>query len=108
MVRRAHTSGAGVSPLHSQVTRPSVHRPCRLHLRKCQCREKTPPCRNCPKCKDNVDIMSLTDIHAQFSVCQLKFRCEICSCKYALLSPLPCLTPYFDLHVWQETAQHMR
>lgn len=53
----------------------------RLHLRKCQCREKTPPCRNCPKCKDNVDIMSLTDIQAQFSACQLKFRCEICSCK---------------------------
>lgn len=63
----------------------------RLHLRKCQCREKTPPCRNCPKCKDNVDIMSLSDIQAQFSVCQLKFRCEICSCKCAPFLPVcPC------------------
>lgn len=53
----------------------------RLHMRKCQCREKTPPCRNCPKCKDNKEIMALADIHMQFQMCQLRFKCEICGCR---------------------------
>lgn len=55
----------------------------RLHLRKCQCREKTPPCRNCPKCKYIADIMTITDVQAQQSMCQIRFKCEICSCKCA-------------------------
>ncbi|KAK9858818.1 hypothetical protein WJX84_002816 [Apatococcus fuscideae] len=53
----------------------------RLHLRKCQCREKTPPCRNCPKCKGNEDIMSHNDPTLQYQLCQLRFKCEICSCR---------------------------
>lgn len=54
-----------------------------MHLRKCQCREKTPPCRNCPKCKYIADIMTITDVQAQQSMCQIRFKCEICSCKCA-------------------------
>lgn len=53
----------------------------RLHLRKCQCREKTPPCRNCPVCKDNSDIMALNDPNLQFQLCQVRFKCDICACR---------------------------
>ncbi|KAL3151010.1 hypothetical protein ABBQ38_012881 [Trebouxia sp. C0009 RCD-2024] len=53
----------------------------RLHLRKCQCREKTPPCRNCPLCKENSDIMALNDPNLQFQLCQVRFKCEICACR---------------------------
>ena len=54
---------------------------CRLHLRKCQCREKTPPCRNCPMCKENSDIMALNDPNLQFQLCQVRFKCDICACR---------------------------
>ena len=27
----------------------------RMHLRRCQCRRKTPPCKNCPECKKRSD-----------------------------------------------------
>ena len=54
---------------------------CRLHLRKCQCREKTPPCRNCPLCKENSDIMALNDPNLQFQLCQVRFKCDICACR---------------------------
>ncbi|KAA6421081.1 MAG: hypothetical protein FRX49_08992 [Trebouxia sp. A1-2] len=53
----------------------------RLHLRKCQCREKTPPCRNCPMCKENSDIMALNDPNLQFQLCQVRFKCDICACR---------------------------
>lgn len=53
----------------------------RLHLRKCQCREKTPPCRNCPLCKENSDIMALNDPNLQFQLCQVRFKCDICACR---------------------------
>ena len=64
----------------------------RLHLRKCQCREKTPPCRNCPKCKGNEDIMSHNDPTLQYQLCQLRFKCEICSCRFVSTS--------HDIPVW--------
>lgn len=58
----------------------------RLHLRKCQCREKTPPCRNCPKCKEVPDIMNINEPAKQFQACQLRLQCEICACKYVMSS----------------------
>jgi len=51
-----------------------------MQLWKCQCREMAPPCRNCPKCKDNPEIMAL-DVDDQLSICREKEACEICSCE---------------------------
>ncbi|KAK9815402.1 hypothetical protein WJX72_003093 [[Myrmecia] bisecta] len=53
----------------------------RLHLRKCQCREKTPPCRNCPKCRGNLEIMAMQDATQQLQLCQTRFKCEVCACR---------------------------
>lgn len=52
----------------------------RMQLRKCQCREMAPPCRNCPKCKGNPDIMAV-DADEQLAICREKEACEICSCE---------------------------
>lgn len=52
----------------------------RMHLRKCQCRTKTPPCRNCPRCKLDVKIMELPSAEAQRAAC-LASGCEICACQ---------------------------
>lgn len=51
-----------------------------MQLRKCQCREMAPPCRNCPKCKGNPDIMAV-DADEQLAICREKEACEICSCE---------------------------
>ncbi|KAL6782858.1 hypothetical protein ACKKBG_A08375 [Auxenochlorella protothecoides x Auxenochlorella symbiontica] len=52
----------------------------RLHQRKCQCRSKTPPCRNCPNCKVDAAVMAITDPDAQMAACEAK-GCAICSCQ---------------------------
>ncbi|PSC69166.1 hypothetical protein C2E20_7306 [Micractinium conductrix] len=52
----------------------------RLHLRRCQCRKKTPPCRNCPECKQRADVMQLGE-GAAFELCQRQYACAICACK---------------------------
>ena len=51
-----------------------------MQLWKCQCREMEPPCRNCPKCKENPEIMAL-HVDEQLSICREKEACEICSCE---------------------------
>lgn len=51
-----------------------------MQLRKCQCREMAPPCRNCPKCKGNPDLMAV-DADEQLAICREKEACEICSCE---------------------------
>ena len=56
---------------------------CRLHLRKCQCREKTPPCRNCPKCKEVVEVANIADPGEQQAACQDRLQCDICACRCA-------------------------
>ena len=53
----------------------------RLHLRKCQCREKTPPCKNCPKCKEVGEITAQADPEQQQAVCKTQLQCDICACK---------------------------
>jgi hypothetical protein len=54
----------------------------RLHLRRCQCRKKTPPCKNCPECKQRPDVMALAgDAAAAFDLCQGQYACAICACK---------------------------
>ncbi|KAK9793445.1 hypothetical protein WJX73_005580 [Symbiochloris irregularis] len=52
----------------------------RLHLRKCQCRKKTPPCKNCPSCRDNPELMSLSDPLVQQQYCESHIKCAICAC----------------------------
>ncbi len=53
----------------------------RLHLRKCQCREKTPPCKNCPKCKEVGEITAQADPEQQQAVCKTQLQCDICACR---------------------------
>ena len=55
----------------------------RLHLRKCQCREKTPPCKNCPKCKDVSEITAMLDLDQQLAACKTQLQCDICACRCA-------------------------
>ncbi|KAL4450750.1 hypothetical protein ABPG77_001106 [Micractinium sp. CCAP 211/92] len=52
----------------------------RRHLRRCQCRKKTPPCKNCPECKLRPDLMRL-EVEAAFDLCQALYACAICACK---------------------------
>ena len=52
----------------------------RLQLRKCQCREMAPPCRNCPTCKANATVMGAQG-QEQLRLCREELRCEICSCE---------------------------
>lgn len=51
----------------------------RLHQRKCQCRLKTPPCRNCPSCKQDPQLMAQSDPAAQRRACR-RLGCAICAC----------------------------
>lgn len=51
-----------------------------MQLWKCQCREMAPPCRNCPKCKENPEIMAV-DVGDQLLLCREKEACDICSCE---------------------------
>ncbi|KAK2077661.1 hypothetical protein QBZ16_004507 [Prototheca wickerhamii] len=48
----------------------------RLHQRKCQCRLKTPPCRNCPSCKQDPQLMAQSDPAAQRRACR-RLGCAI-------------------------------
>jgi len=52
----------------------------RLQLRKCMCRELAPPCKNCPTCKNNAQIMKAKG-EAQSRLCRDELRCEICACE---------------------------
>lgn len=49
-----------------------------MHNRKCQCRGKTPPCKNCPICKKIPEIMAASS-EEQMELCQA-LGCEICAC----------------------------
>jgi hypothetical protein len=51
----------------------------RLHHRKCHCRAKTPPCKNCPVCRLNTAIMDAKTADAQKELC-LSSNCHICAC----------------------------
>jgi hypothetical protein len=46
-----------------------------VQFRKCQCREMAPPCKNCPSCKEDEELMQ-NDVKTQLQVC----TCEICNC----------------------------
>ena len=52
----------------------------RLQLRKCQCREMAPPCKNCPTCKADSTVMG-AEGEEQLRICQQDLRCEICACE---------------------------
>ena len=52
----------------------------RQHLRKCQCRRKTPPCKNCPTCRTHPDLMALSDPGLQSTYCSEHLHCAICAC----------------------------
>jgi len=52
----------------------------RLQLRKCMCRELAPPCKNCPSCKSNPQIMKAKG-DDQLRLCRDEFGCEICACE---------------------------
>lgn len=64
---------------------------CRLHLRKCQCRRKTPPCRNCPTCRSDADLMALSGPDQQQAYCTETLQCVICACQCALPVSMACL-----------------
>mmetsp|Transcript_4048 Transcript_4048/g.8183 ORF Transcript_4048/g.8183 Transcript_4048/m.8183 type:complete len:349 (-) Transcript_4048:1146-2192(-) len=51
-----------------------------MQFRKCQCREMAPPCRNCPRCKDNGELMA-ADVDQQLEICRENEACDICSCE---------------------------
>lgn len=51
-----------------------------MQLWKCQCREMAPPCRNCPQCKENPELMAV-DADEQLALCREKEECDICSCE---------------------------
>lgn len=51
-----------------------------MQFRKCQCREMAPPCRNCPRCKDNGELMA-ADVVQQLEICRENEACDICSCE---------------------------
>ena len=55
---------------------------CRQHLRKCQCRRKTPPCKNCPVCRTYPDLLAITDPAQQAKHCSEQLQCAICACPY--------------------------
>lgn len=68
-----YTVRDGIYPKLDAMGRP-------LQLWKCQCREMAPPCRNCPKCKENPEIMALS-ADEQLPLCREKEACEICLCE---------------------------
>lgn len=47
----------------------------------CCCREKTPPCKNCPVCKANPQLMNVADAEEQQRACRDTYRCAICACR---------------------------
>jgi hypothetical protein len=55
----------------------------RRQLRCCHavCREKTPPCKNCPTCKAVAELMAVGEPEEQQRLCQDTYRCQICACK---------------------------
>ena len=57
---------------------------CRQHLRKCQCRRKTPPCKNCPTCRTHPDLMAISEPALQHAYCTEHLHCAICACPYVL------------------------
>ena len=52
-----------------------------LQMRKCQCREMAPPCKNCPRCSTNDALMSIDTTEEQLQKCKEEENCDICSCQ---------------------------
>jgi len=52
----------------------------RMQLRKCQCREMAPPCKNCPVCKVDAATMAAEGA-AQAELCRNELRCQVCACE---------------------------